>query len=180
MTDYSYLREDLLPGQDSKQLRILKKITSHLRRTPGYEDNLKVFRGKGVITAKEVEDTLSLLEAPRPIIGTPAGPEGLKRNEQWTLLLQGWPKDDPEHPSDPAYRMKAAVEKQLAEIVRDDDPQGRERTDELFKLGGDISSLVIGQGIVRPANQESGNSRLAEFYIPLILELQTDVTNPYS
>jgi hypothetical protein len=153
-------------------------MTSHLRRTPAY-DPLKVFRGKGVITAKEAEDTLSILEAPRPIIGSPAGPEGLKRNESWTLLLQGWPKDDAVNPSDPAYALKAAVERQLAEIVRDDDPHGRQRSDELFMLGGDISSLIIGQGIVRPVNQDQGNSRLAEFYIPLILGIQTDVLNPY-
>lgn len=176
MPDYDYLD---YPGMadDPKQLRILKKLTAHLERTPGY-DGIKVIRGKGTITVREAEDTLSLLEAPRALFENSAGWGGFKHTGPWSLLLQGWPKDDAEKPSDPAYLLKAAVEPHLAMIVSNDDPQGRERKDKLFNLGGDISKLEMGQGIVRPVSNDQGNSRLAEFFIPLLVEIQTDKLNP--
>lgn len=164
-----------------KQLRILRKLTAHLEVTSGYgteDEPLKVYRGKSVITAKEVEDCLSILEAPRPIVGVPAGEQGLKRLETWTLLVQGWPKDDARNPSDPAYLMKAAVEQHIA-LIAAELPDGRQRDDDLYLLGGDIGSLTIGQGVVRPPSEEAA-SRLAMFYLPLILEITTDVRNPYA
>jgi hypothetical protein len=176
MPDYSYLEYEGAAA-DSKQLRILKKLSLHLGKTPGYED-IKVFRGKSVLTAATVEDSLSILEAPRSLFGEGAGDGGFMRSEQWALLLQGWPKDDPENPSDPAYPLKAAVEQQLSEITRSDDPHGRKRSDPLYLLGGDIGGMEIGQGIVRPVNPESGTSRLAEFFLPLLLEVQTDKRDP--
>lgn len=175
-TDYSYLDAEIEAG-DPKQLRIMKRLSAHLAKTSGY-DPLIVIRGKGTITTKEAEDTLSLLEAPRSLFGDPVGWGGVKRDEQWALLLQGWPKDDPKNPSDPAYKLKAAVEKQLADIVANEDPHGRTRTDKLYLLDRDCASIHIGQGIVRPVSQEQGNSRLAEFFIPLLLEIQTDKLNP--
>lgn len=160
-----------------KQLRVLRKLKAHLEVTSGYAP-LKVFLGKSVITAKESADCLSILEAPRPVIGAPAAEGGVKRLEPWTLLVQGWPVDDQEEPSAPAYWMKAAVEQQLSLIVAEL-PDGRERTDPLYKLGGDIGSLTIGQGVVRPPGEEAA-SRLAMFYLPLIVEITTDVRNPYA
>lgn len=177
MPDYSYLDIEGAATMP-KQLRIMRKLSAHLARTPGFE-GIKVYRGKGVVTAKELEDCLSILEAPRSLFGEAAGWGGVKRNEQWALIVQGWPKDDQENPSDPAYRLKAAVEMHVAAIVSNTDHSGRERTDPLYLLGGDISGMEIGQGIVRPANQESGTSRLAEFFIPLLLGIQTDKLNPH-
>ena len=176
MVEYDYL-DYAGAAQDPKQLRIMKKLCLHLALTPGYAP-LTISRGKGTVTAKEAEDTLSLLEAPRSLFGEPAGRGGIRRDEQWALLLQGWPKDDPKNPSDPAYALKAAVEMQLASIIHNDDRQGRTRTDRLYRLGGDIASMEIGQGIVRPVSQDQGNSRLAEFFIPLLIEIQTDKLNP--
>ena len=161
---------------DSRQLRILKKLTSHLEATSGYE-GIKVHRGLSLISAQNAQDTLSILEAPRPIVGDPAGLQGLNRHESWTLLVQGWPVDDKENPSDPAYAMKAAVERWLSLIVAED-PRGVTRTDDLYMLGGDIGGMIIGQGVVRPP--EDAASRLAMFYLPLILEVTTNVSDPYA
>lgn len=160
-----------------KQLRILRKLKALLEVTSGYEGT-KVWLGKSVITAKETQDTLSILEAPRPIVGSPAAEQGVKRNEPWTLLVQGWPVDDPAAPSEPAYWMKAAVEQQLSLVIAEL-PDGRQRTDPVYMLGGDIASLTIGQGVVRPPSEEAA-SRLAMFYLPLIVGITTDVRNPYA
>jgi hypothetical protein len=149
---------------DTKQLRILKKLTKYL--------------GKVVVSAKEIENCMSLLEAPRPIVGEGAGHLGHKRNETWTLLLQGWPKDDKDNPSDPAYEMKGAVEQWLSRITEVDDRSGLAKYPDLYLLGGDIGSMIIGQGVVRPPSEEAA-SRLAMFYVPLILEITTDIRDPY-
>lgn len=162
---------------DSKQLRILKKLTAHLELTSGYE-GIKCYRGKLVVSAKEVEDCLSILEAPRPVVGQPAGHQGHKRLETWTLLVQGWPKDDKENPSDPAYAMKAAVEQWLYRLIAVEEQTGMPVYPDLYLLGGDIASLTIGQGVVRPPSEDAA-SRLAMFYLQLILEITTDVSNPY-
>lgn len=166
----------LLPT-DSKQLRILKKLSNYLELTSGYEGT-KVYRGKLVVSAKEVEDCMSLLEAPRPVVGEGAGHLGHKRNETWTLLLQGWPKDDKENPSDPAYNMRAAVEQWLSRITEVDDRTGLPVHKDIYLLGGDIGSMIVGQGVVRPPSEEAA-SRLAMFYLPLMLEVTTDIRNPY-
>lgn len=166
----------LLPT-DSKELRILKKLCNHLELTSGYEGT-PVFRGKLVVSAKEVENCMSLLEAPRPITGEGVGHLGHKRTGPWTLLLQGWPKDDKENPSDPAYNMRAAVEQWLSRITEVDDRTGLAKYPDVYLLGGDIGSMIVGQGVVRPPSEEAA-SRLAMFYLPLILEITTDIRNPY-
>lgn len=162
---------------DTKQLRILKKLSNYLELTSGYEGT-KVYRGKLIVSAKEVEDCMSLLEAPRPVVGDGAGHQGHKRKETWTLLLQGWPKDDKDNPSDPAYLMKGAAEQWLSRINEVDERSGLPKYPDLYLLQGDIGSMIIGQGVVRPPSEEAA-SRLAMFYLPLILEVTTDIRNPY-
>ena len=174
-----------------KQLRVLKALSAHLSTLPGgtkdgivipaWPDAIKVVRGKATISAKDAaenETVISILEAPRPLIGSPAGEGGLNRNEAWTLLVQGWPVDDKLNPSDPAYMLKALVEMRLAEIVEEHNDFGAQRDDKLYMLGGEIGSLIIGQGVVRPPG-EAADSRLAMFYLPLIVEIATDVRNPF-
>lgn len=162
---------------DSKQLRILKKLTAHLELTSGYE-GIKVHRGKLVVSAKDIENCLSILEAPQPVIGQPAGHQGYKRLETWRLVLQGWPKDDKDNPSDPAYDLKAAVEQWMYRIIAEDPRSGLPVYEDEYMFGGDVASLTIGQGVVRPPSEEAA-SRLAMFYLPLILDITTDISNPY-
>lgn len=172
---------------DSKQLRIMKKLTEHLEGiTPanGYDYDMrkKVYRGRLVVSVPEAEDAMSLLEAPRPLEGVQVGSEKLKRVADWTLLLQGWPTDDRRNPSDSAYGMLAAAEKRLAMIV-ELDSQGDPKYPDIHLLGKDtegdweVVEFRIGQGVVRPPTE--AQSRLAMFYLPLVVRLATDPSNPY-
>lgn len=170
------MNNEIKPG-DPKQLRILKKLCAHVEATPGY-DGIECVRGKLVVTASELVDKLSIIEAPRPIDGTPAGNMNRVRNESWQLYLQGWPKDDKVNPSDPAYYMKAAVEVQLSRLIDEDDETGLPKYPTEYLLGREITSLTVGQGVVRPPSDEAA-SRLAMFYIPLTIGLVTDIRNPY-
>lgn len=165
-------------SDDPKQLRILKKLSAHLEATSGYA-GVRCHRGRTIVSARDIEDCLSILEAPRPVTGTPAGHEGHRRKESWTLLVQGWPKDDKDNPSDPAYRMKAAVELQLSRLIAVREQDGLPLYPDEYMLGGDLVTLTIGQGVVRPPEQEVA-SRLAMFYLPLVLEIVTDIRNPYA
>ena len=180
---------------DPKQLRILKMLTEHLEGINPGNDNPatnapftfdlqgKIVRGLAVLPVDEAEDKLSILEFPRQEFYVSADDEKLQRQEQWQLMVQGWPKNDPENPGDPAYAMKAEVEVRLSMIAAQK-PNGRGPVyPNLYMLPDPLSgekqimSLTIAPGVVRPP--EDAASRLAMFYIPLIIGLRVDLTNPY-
>jgi hypothetical protein len=182
-------------ADDPKQLRVLKKLVAHIEginpdnndphTALPYETDLrgKVYRGRSLLTIDDAEDAISILEFPRQEIYSPVGDHGLVRMHSWNLMVQGWPADDPENPSDPAYRLLALVEMRLARLVAEA-PQGREGgqyPDEymLGKLDGqyELASLIIAPGIVRPP--EDAASRLAMFYMPLVLGVRLNVADPY-
>lgn len=175
-----------------QQLTIMRWLTTHLEGATGPwtddgpEDAIKltgnVLRGRKFFSDEEFKDlgvgeaVLSILEAPRPLIGETGGVERTVRKENWTLLLQGWARDTKKHPSDPAYWLKAAVEKQLALAVALDS-QGEPKYPEYFRMGGLVNELLVGQGLVRPPEQAI--TRYTMFYIPLIIDLATDLDKPY-
>jgi hypothetical protein len=182
-------------ADDPKQLRVLKKLVAHLEGInptnddphtgAPYEVDLtgKVYRGRSILTIDDAEDAISILEFPRQELYSTVGDHGIVRLHQWNLMLQGWPADDPENPSDPAYRLLALVEMRLARLAAEA-PNGREGglyPDEymLGKQGNDyeLASLIIAPGIVRPP--EDAASRLAMFYMPLVLGVRLNVADPY-
>lgn len=179
---------------DPKQLRILKKLTTLLEginpdnvdpatgEPYAYDLRGKVFRGRSVLTVDAAEDTLSILEMPRQEVFNPVGPNGVVREDAWALMLQGWPADDPENPSDSAYRMKATVEQRLWRIAAEK-PSGRGPLfPEDWRLGkhegqDELTSFTFAPGVVRPP--EDTASRLAMFYMPLVLGVRVDVSDPF-
>lgn len=170
-----------------KQLAILRDLTTHLEAAEGlWEDETAidlegaVLRGRKFFADSDFDDVegalVSILEAPRPIFNDTAGVERVARKESWTLLLQGWTQDDKKHPSDPAYFLKAAVEKRLSRLVEMND-QGEPLYPDEFRLGGTVIKLEIGQGLVRPP--DAAITRYTMFYIPIVIELATDISKPY-
>lgn len=179
---------------DPKQLRILKKLTTHLEGVnpdninsatgEPYTFDLRgaVIRGLSVAPVDEMENKLSILEFPRQELYSPVGEHGITRQVSWTLMLQGWPTNDPINPSDPGYVMKAEVEERMARLVLEK-PNGRGPVypDE-FMLGEhegerELITLTIAPGVVRPP--EDAASRLAMFYMPIVLGVKIDVSKPY-
>lgn len=166
----------------SKRLEILKALTDHLKGiTPanGYTHNLSnsVFRGRERFgdNHKQYLPMISILEPKAPEFGMPANEEQTVRKDDWILLIQGWAKDDPLNPTDPAYLLVAEVEKRLSDIIALND-RGQPIDKQSYRLGNKIATLVLAAPIVRPP--EDGLSDAAFFYLPIRIGHKVDIRNP--
>lgn len=179
-----------MPTMVPKELAVMMALTNLLGRIwPGeinYATNApfdidlrqKVFRGRITIGSEVQMPAVALLESPQPFDAQHAGDGDLWKNEGWRVLVQGFSTDDKQNPSDPAYRLKAALQVQLSRVGRmRPDGSGKPLFPDDYMLGNLISGLKIGQGVVRPPQENV--SQYAFCYIPLIINLQTDASNPY-
>lgn len=169
---------------DSRQLDVLKALTAHLEGMTvagGYGFNMRgrVFRGVALWGAEMPLPCVGIIEAPvpdeRPRSG---GHERAFRSEDWTLLVQGWVEDFDVHPTDPAYELKAYVEKRLAEIVAINEKTGLPTYPSSYMLGGRLVRFTIGPGVVRPPQEKV--SAKAFFYLPLVLNIAVTPTAPFA
>lgn len=173
-----------------RRLRILIALCQHLEGiNPSnvdpsddaggmYSEDLqdRIFRGRAVLGADVPVPALALLEAPQPPGLSAVGYDRTVRKSNWDLLLQGFVQDDKANPTDPAHVLMAKVEARLARIVAVDS-QGEPLYGSEYLLGGLINNLQIGFGVARPPDQQV--SAHAFFYIPLTLDVTSDVANPY-
>lgn len=144
-----------------------------------FDLNNKVFLDKTSIGAQVQGPFLSLLEAPVPEDEFFAGEGRVKSSGEWKLLLQGFVDLDKSlaNPLAPAYVFRAQCRQRLSRIVAERDHGRGPEFPETYRLGGLISGLRIYRGVVRPP--ETGVTSMAFFYVPLVVELATDNTNPY-
>lgn len=167
---------------DSKQLQILKALTTHLEGiTPGngydFDLSASVFRGRQTYGENDAIPMLSIIESLQPDTGPqPADETNVTRFELWILLLQGFIQATVSNPTDDAYNLKAAVEKRLAEIV--EKQNGRPVHPDVYRLNGLIADLSIGPGLVSGPRAEV--SAYSFFYLPLGVGLVVNVADPYS
>ena len=168
---------------DSIQLDVMKALTTHLESMSiedGYDFNLtgRVFRGRIAFGDETPLPRISILEAPRPdespVIG---GHERAFRSEDWALLLQGQVDDDVHNPTDPAYVLKANVEKKLGELVAVRENNGLPRFPDRYRLGNRVSHIAIGPGVVSPPRPNV--SEKAFFYLPLVVKIAFTPTAPF-
>lgn len=173
---------------DPFRLRVLKKLTEHLKAiTPanGYESDLadfiapdglnseRVLRGRDSFGESDKLPFISILEDFRPEEQQLGAPGTTGASGEWRLLIQGFVKDDPIHPTDPAYTLAADVTKALA-LARKD-------RYNILGLGNKIpcvQDLRFKQPVVRPADNEV--SVTSFFFITVILKLAEDPENPFA
>jgi hypothetical protein len=165
---------------DSKQLAILKALTTQLERvTPGngydFDFSGKVFRGRLLFGTETAVPFVSILEDPRPGQADSVGDGQYVRKPTWRLLVQGWAQDDDANPLDPAYGMKASAEKVLARLVQKD-KSGRPLFPDEYLLGKRVISIDIGPGVCRPGTDVSS---VAFFYLPVVIEYGEDLSQPF-
>lgn len=164
------------------RLSILKALTKLLEETtgPDHEGNPfvltgQVFRGRTEYGDETSLPAISILEAPTPDIGRYAG-DKTSMADTWTLLLQGWAKDDKINPSDPAYFLAAAMQAQLAKVVSMDNA-GRPVDKINYMLGGRATSFEIGPSVVRPVDARA--SSRAFCYMPIRVGVAQELAQPY-
>lgn len=169
----------------SAKLNILKKLTEHLEGInpdvdpdSPYDLRGKVFRGRTTFGTEVDVPFLAILEAPRQIDPNGGGEAKLIQNEGWTLLIQGFARDDPENPFDPAYDLLAYVQRRLSRITQEapNGATGGLYKDE-YRLGGILGLVRYQIPIVRPGKDDVSDS--AYFYMPVSIELTTDLSNPF-
>jgi hypothetical protein len=136
-----------------------------------------VFRGRQRFGHGEPVPMVSVVQAPNIDIENNNAGKGRQRFSDKTFLIQGWVADDPQNPTDPAHELMAEVKRALSYTLDMDDPNFMFRS--YNPKGNDlISNINISTGLVRPP--ESGISDKAYFWLPLIVTLIEDLSDPYS
>ncbi|AEG53113.1 hypothetical protein [Sinorhizobium meliloti] len=168
------------------RLRVMKALTSCLQEITianGYNFDLatSVFRGRMIFGENDPIPMVSILEPPLPLdrLGRPLNSS--VTNGPWDILIQGFVKDDREHPTDPAHMLMADVKKRLAvESKRKQtlpahgfNPFGMNERG----MKNRVEQFTIGPGVVRPP--EEAVSTKAYFWLTLSLQIVEDNFDPF-
>lgn len=156
------------------RLRVLKALTKTLEAVPdgnGGTMEGAVFRGRIVFGDNEPLPMISVLEPPIPLEALMRNGDNQKSTGNWELLVQGFVRDDPSNPTDPAHVLMADVKAALVFEKR------RERGRNAFDLAGRVVEVHIGQGVARPADDVSDRGF---FWLLLTLKLVEDLADPYA
>jgi hypothetical protein len=157
------------------RLRVQRALTESLEVIAiddGYKHDLdgRVFRGRLMFGDTDPLPMVSIVE--------PALPEELRdplvasayELGEWPLVLQGWAQDDFANPTDPAHVLLADVKQRLVFERR------RAEGEDILGMGGLVTGLKIGQGVVRPPDTTSDK---AYFWCSISLGLVEDLALPY-
>lgn len=136
----------------------------------------RVFRGRAWFGVSDPIPMVSVLEAvdADDDLWTPPA-DSASSTFDWPLIIQGFVNDDPENPTDPAYRLMRDVRRRLLKEKKRTVP-GRHTTDpfgtSLFGLPGcRVTDMMVSTGKVRPADDVSAK---AYFHFFLTLRVTED------
>lgn len=177
----------------SKKLAILKALTNHLEginpewtQLPPemtgvecpYDLRGSVYRGRTEFGDDVQLPFIAVLEAPRQFDPNGGGIGRLVQDEDWTILIQGFAKEDRKHPLDPAYDMLAWVQMRMARITAENRNGSRGGMyPQEFRLGGLLAEIKYQIPVVRPG--KDGVSDAAYFYMPISVGTVTELTMPF-
>lgn len=143
-------------------------------------ETARVYRGRMWFGESDPLPMLSILEpdeAPDYFAEEPDGSDGSGCYD-WAINVQGFVRDDPNNPTDPAYVLLADVRQKLA---REAERRTADHDPEIFGLSYDgsnrIEKLRFGTGTVRPADDVSA---FAWFWLPVWIRISEDASAPYS
>lgn len=168
-----------MPFDRPLRLRVLDSLTTCLQGiTPanGYTNNLSeaVFRGRVMFGDDDPLPLVSILETPVPIDQVISPEESTYNTGDWDLLIQGFVKDDPKNPTDPAHFLLADVKKALAKERKRLDSA---RNKNILGMGKIVDRLEIGAGTVRPSDDISA---VAYFWLRITLKIVEDNEDPFA
>lgn len=172
---------------DPFRLRVMKAVTAAIKSiTPanGYISDLsdfvdaegttraRVFRGRDLFGASDGLPLVSILEDFRAPPVKVQSREGGKGINPFTILIQGFVKDDPDNPLDPAYLLEAEVRQAIVATNTRYDILG------LGDVAPCVSEMTIGTPVCRPADNEV--STVAYFFLTVTLMLAEDLERPFA
>lgn len=157
------------------RLRLLIAITDALREISpanGYAIDVSdaVFRGRSNFGEGDPLPMLSILETPQPPEQIRSPVDAKEAAGPWELIIQGFIEDDRYNPTDPAHMVMADVKKRLVLEKR------KVNEGEAFGFS-QVTSIVIGPGVVRPADEISAK---AYFWLGLAVGIVEDLSDPYA
>lgn len=142
----------------------------------------RVFRGRQQFGDTDPLPMVSVLENPAALDALldrdAAEDRSGDKVSEWDLLIQGFVKDDPDNPTDPAHILCAEV---IAALAEAGEMKTAERAPNILGLGyrmPAVTKLAIGNPVVRPA--DGVNSSQAFFWVGLRLTLAEDVKRPFA
>ncbi len=164
---------------DPFRLRVQKAFTAALEQITvanGFRNDLagSVFRGRTIFGDNDPLPMVSMLEEPIAPENDLSPRSGTAETGDYVLMVQGFIKDDPENPTDPAHVLLADVKRRLVELKADD-----RRQDRPFRFGPKANTVVSVSwdgGVVRPADEVSA---VAYFWLRVTFELAEDHLNPF-
>lgn len=171
-------------------LLILQRLQAHLQRmAPAdvehldargniYDLSSSVHLHRVLFGTETPAPYLSIVPAPKQEPYDAADVERVVGKTPWLLLIQGYEKNDGED-FDSVYYLMAATQRHLSRIVeqRRSGLGATYPTERLLGLPGVVTSIELGQGIVRPPDGQQVSQTF--FYIPVVVGYVIDMTSPY-
>lgn len=171
------------------RLKVLSRITEQLqgitRDMPGalpcYSYSLapdetfpdgRVLRGRGTYGTNDPLPMICIIEDPKQAEQDAVPEQSDAAPGSWDILIQGFIKDDPVHPTDPAYFLLADTKAKLH--------QAKAEKRNILGLGykqPSVEELHIGAGVVRPADDLSVTTY---FWLPVRLKLVEDAADAFT
>lgn len=170
------------------RVRILEALTGHLQTivrvanpSVDYAWSLapdadfpagRVLRGRSNYGRSDPIPMLAINEDPRNLEHIAAPWESGVSKSEWSLLIQGWVEDDPDHPTDPAHFLLADTRAKLIDL----------RSDRRNILGFGhkrpmIEDILVAQGTVQPPDDYSEKPY---FWLPVTLCLVEDLADAFA
>jgi len=158
------------------RLRVLDALTECLKGITvanGYSTDMAgaVFRGRVRFGTDDPLPMLAILEPPEGEDPDLAAESSAKAKSDWPLVIQGFVKDDFDHPTDPAHMLLADVKRALIKQRTGADARN------ILGMGGRVYGLRIGAGTCRPPDDISDK---AYFGLPIVLRIAEDLENPFA
>lgn len=174
---------------DPFRLRVLKALSAALAEIEPATDQVyvndltpdgekeRVIRGRLAFGSDDPLPMLSIIEPPLAIDQLPQPKDDGGSNGEWELVIQGWVEDDHDHPTDPAHVLMADVKARLAALKEAQEKARRKTGNSAYLLGEKgVTSLQIGAGVVRPADEISSK---AYFWLNIVFGVAENASNPY-
>lgn len=179
--DSDYLGETYGWEDQARRISLITPFREDLRPEDIPDDPIgrmvaRVNRGRRYYDEADPLPLVAILEEPFSFEQDLAPSTGLVRPEPYELILQGFVRDDSEHPTDPAHVLLADVKRRLVALKMDEERTGV----RIFRIGNQdnsVVSLAFDGGVVRPADEVSA---VAHFWLRVSLEVSEDYEQPHS